>query len=112
MDPTATSNILLQLARQQGNIDHEVNRARADHANRLRQLTGQKVTGQKQISQGFADRGTLHSGINSASQIGFASALDEKRQSLNQGLNDTLANAARRKIEAQTQFNISSLIPS
>lgn len=111
MDPTQISNLLRGLAAQTGNIEFQENRARTTHADRLRSLAATKLAQQRAMAESFADRGLAHSGVASASQINLARAADEQRARLNQDLNDQLANAARRKIDAQANFNIASLIP-
>ena len=91
--------------------DDQESRIATDRANRLRELTAQGVSRRKQLQEGYAARGLIHSGISNDSQTELQGQIDSQKQNVEQFYNDKLANLARERIKAEGAFQIDSIIP-
>lgn len=91
--------------------DFQANRARTQHAGRLRELSSLGLNRRRSLNQSFADRGTIHSGANLRSQSDLGSMLDNAAASYNQALADRLADIGRKRLQAEVGFNVGSMIP-
>lgn len=91
--------------------DAQANRARTDSTDRLRQLAAMGLQRKEGLNDNFATQGTVHSGAALKAHTQLGQEMDSYRAQENQGLNDKLADIARKKLTAETQFNIQSLLP-
>lgn len=91
--------------------DYEINRARTQHANTLRQLAAQRLAASRGISEQLASQGTLHSSVSNKAQIDLNKQLNEQMASADQGFADKLNSLARKRIQSEVQFNVNSLLP-
>lgn len=92
-------------------LDAEANRTRTTHADNLRSLTSQGLDRRRLLQDAFASQGMTHSGANLRSQTNLAREVDNQQARLESQMQDRLANIAKERISAETQFNINSLIP-
>lgn len=110
----AASDISSLLDAMAGNIagyDYQANRARTEHGNRLKELAAIGMNRRKQLSDGLASQGMVHSGVNLQAQTELNTMMDTERAKAEQSLGDRLANLARQRIREEAAFNINSLLP-
>jgi hypothetical protein len=108
---TDISSLLDTLGQNFAGYDYQANRLRNDHANRLREIAGMGLRTRKGLADSLASNGMIHSGVNLEAQNDLMMQEDQQRANASQQLNDRLADIARKKIQSETQFNITSMLP-
>ncbi len=91
--------------------DQQANRARTQTTDRLRTLAAEGLRRKTDINTNAATQGNLHSGAVLGAHTDLGKTMDSYRAQEDQGLNDRLADIARKKLTSETQFNIQSLLP-
>lgn len=111
MPPISFVDLLTGLGSGFASGDYEAERARTRHATSIRDLAAQGLARRTALSENAATTGNVHSGANLKAQTELGSTLDSYRAQADQGLQDRLADIARRKLNSEASYNISSLMP-
>lgn len=108
---TDINSLLDTLGQNVAGYDYQANRLRTDTTNRLRDIAAMGLRTRRGLADSLASNGMIHSGVNLRAQNDLLMQEDQQRADLNQSLNDKLADIARKKIQAETSFNITSMLP-
>lgn len=111
MNVGSIQSLLDSLGPSLAGADYEINRARTDHANTLRQMAAARLAASKGISEDLAGRGMVHSGVHNQAQIDLNKQLNENMAAADQSFADKLNSLARKRIQSEVQFNVNSLLP-
>lgn len=105
------TSLLDALGSDLAGYDYAENRARTNNAASLRAIAASGLKRRQSLADTMASNGMIHSGVNLTAQADLGSMLDEQRNTVNQSLNDRLANIARSRINDEYGFKINSLLP-
>lgn len=108
---TDINSLLDTLGQNAAGYDYEANRARTNYANRLRDIATMGLRQRRGLADSLASQGMIHSGVNLRAQNELLMAENQARAQEDQSLTDRLADIARKKIQAETAFNITSMLP-
>lgn len=101
--------LLRKFGADQAQLDLEENRARSQYATAQGDLARQQARQRERLDVQMADQGLAHSGIAAAQNLRRQEAANQQNQRAAQTINDTLANIARRRLEAQFAYDTARL---
>lgn len=92
-------------------LDQQAARLRTGNADRLKQIVADRVAASKGLSESLAAQGLSHSSVHLDRQAKLAQDTERRTFEEDQRFTDRLNNLAKRRIDAEAQFNFNNVLP-
>lgn len=110
INPAALNALVFDYGRKKADIDDQENRYRINYNTALRKMTENYEDVEETNRTGFSDRGMLHSGASIENQMDLKKDDLQQRADASQNLNTNLATLARKRLEADQEFETQKLL--
>lgn len=111
-NPAVLNALVFEHGRMKADLDDQENRYRINYNTALRKMQENYEDTEETNRVGFSDRGMLHSGASIENQMDLKKSDTQNRADAAQELNTNLATIARRRLEADQEFQTQSLLAS
>ena len=105
VDVTALNALTRRFATDRANLDDEETKGRLDYNTTIGDLGRRRETDFSKMSTGFADRGMTHSGAAIEGNVQLQDTHNRANAQATQGITSLLATIARKRLEAEAEFN-------
>lgn len=112
LNPAVLNALTLQYGRDRANLDDQQNRRRINYNNALDKMRRNYGDTELKSREGFADRGTLQSGPALVNQVKLRDLYNRQQGEASEGYNLDLATIARRRLEADQEYNTNKILAS
>lgn len=110
INPAALNALVFDYGRKKADIDDQENRYRINYNTAIRDMGQNYEEVEERNRTGFADRGMLHSGASIENQMDLKKDDLQQRADASQSLNTNLATLARKRLEADQEFETQKLL--
>lgn len=110
VDQAALNALTLQWGRQKADLDDQENRYRINYNNVLDKMKRTYDETALKGKEASADRGMVHSGPTMGAQMELAGEYNRQGGQAAQDMNTNLATIARRRLEADAEYNNQNLL--
>ncbi len=112
VNPAVLNALTLQYARTRADLDDQQNRYRINYNSALDKMRRGYNDSALSNSEGFSDRGMLHSGASMAAGTKLRDTYNRAQSDAGLSFNTNLATLARRRLEAKQQYDTEKLLAS
>ena len=112
VNPAVLNALTLKWGRAKADLDDQENRYRINYNNALRKMGQVYTDTDLKNREGFADRGMLQSGPALASSTKLRGEYNQQQADTTQMQNTNLATIARRRLEADQEYQNNKLLAS
>jgi|SRR5215510_2011830 len=110
VNPTILNALMLKWKRDRANLDDQQNRQRINYNNALDKMKRTYQDTNLKNTEGFSDRGMLHSGAALASGAKLRGEYNRQQGEAATQQNLNLATIARRRLETDQEYNINKTL--
>jgi len=110
INPAVLNALTLQWKRNRANMDDQQNRYRINYNTALQKMGRTYADVNLRGQQGLADRGMVQSGPALAQQAKLRGEYAQQQATASQGLNTNMATIARRRLEADQEYNSQKIL--
>jgi hypothetical protein len=112
VNPAVLNALTLKWSRTKADLDDQTNRQRINYNSALDKMRRSYGDTELKNREGFADRGMLHAGASLANQTKLMGDYTRQQSEATQARNTNLATLARRRLEADQEYNSNKLLAS
>lgn len=112
VNPAVLNALTLKWGRDKADLDDQENRYRINYNSALDKMRRTYDDTVQSSTEGFADRGMLHSGANLQQSTKMRDLYNRQQAEGAQALQTNLATLARRRLEADQQYKNDTLLAS